>query len=71
MVTFGALKAEINLVREMLAKLVRCKTRANDLLTGELKQSIDECLDITIREMQLGLERMEREFNRPGSSFTE
>jgi len=59
--TFGALKAEINLAREMLTDLVHSKTRANELLDGELKQNVTNCLDMAIRELKVGLEKMERE----------
>ncbi len=59
--TFGALKAEINFAREMLTELVRCKTRANELLDGELKQNVTNCLDMAIRELKVGLQKMERE----------
>jgi hypothetical protein len=60
-ITFGALKAEINFAREMLTELVRCKARANELLGGELKQNVTNCLDMAIRESKVGLEKMERE----------
>lgn len=58
--TLGGLKADINFAREMFAELAHCKAKANELLKGELKETVTNSLDKLIRELQDEMRRMER-----------
>jgi hypothetical protein len=58
--TTGELKVEINYAREMMTHLMRCKAKANELLNGELNETVTNSLDKLIRELQNEMRRMER-----------